>query len=449
MWWKEVMPAIELFEKEIKFDVGVFVYHHSWGAGKIVKIEKDTLIVDFEEDNEHKMSLDMALNTLEILPESHIKIQKRYDKEHMLELAEKSPVEFISLVFKSYSENELSLDVIKSEVTDNLLKPSDWQRWWNKAKKELKTSSNYTFLESEKLIRYIESDTSFGEIILNRFTNASDVFEKINITNELIDNDVSKKVDKKVYQTITEWFISFLKENLESRPELSYISYIVIKKLKDFNSDISIEELKIDAKYIINNVENVVNLFKRVDSIDYQKMLVKDIVKFKDNWEDVLSDIILTENSKIFEYIFDIFEKNNKKEKIEEIIETAIKNYRKYPELFIWVSKNILNDNWTNYVDDEMKKTVIQNLLFLTSYLGRQIKNKINPIVNKKNQQQIIRLLFDRKTGYFLQFIKTAIKNQTDVSSLLNLFRENEYVPKKQKENITAEIRNTENTIVF
>ncbi len=450
MWWKEVNAAIELFEKEIKFDVGVYVYHHSWGAGKIVKIEKDVIIVDFEEDSEHKMSLDMALNTLEILPETHIKIVKRYKKDEIIKLAENDTITFIGMVFKSYSGNELSLEVLKSEVTENLLKPSDWQRWWNKAKRELKTSPNYKLFENEKVIRYIESDTSFGEIILTNFNTAADIFEKISITNELIDNDVNKKVELRIYQDITNWFINYLQENIDKRPELSYISYSIIKKLKNFYNKISVDELEFDAKYIIDNVDDLTNLFKRVDYIDYQKMLINDIVKLKDNWSDVLKEIIFTENSKIFEFIIDIFEKNKKEERIKDIVENAIKNYRKYPELFIWISKNILNDNWKKYTDEpDLKKNIIQNLLFLTSYLGRQIKNKVNPIINKKNQQQIIRLLFDKKNGYFLQYVKSALREQRDISSLLNLFRENEYVPKKQKENITAEIRNTENTIVF
>ena len=41
MWWKDITPAVDLFEKQIKFDIGVFVYHYSWGCGKIVTIDKD------------------------------------------------------------------------------------------------------------------------------------------------------------------------------------------------------------------------------------------------------------------------------------------------------------------------------------------------------------------------------------------------------------------------
>ncbi len=451
MWWKDVINAIDLFEKEIKFDIGTYVYHHSWGAGKIVKIEKDSMIIDFEEDSEHKMSVEMALNTLEILDENHIKVKKRYEKENILEILEKEPIKFIEMVFQSYKTNEINIEILKNEVTDKLLKSSEWQRWWNKAKRELKTNSNFKLLESDKVIRYVESDTSFGDIILENFKRSRDFFEKINIINELIANDVNKKVSKDIYQEITDWFIEFVKDNITNKPELSYIAYIVIKKIKEFYNEISIENLNIDAKYIIENAKNLIDLFKRVDLIEYQKMLVEDIVANKEKWEDILYEIMLTENSKIFDYITDIFSSQGKDNKIKEVIESGIKNYRKYPELFIWISKNILNGEFDKYLEDKRNtlKMVFQNLLFLLSYLGRQIKNKNNVTFNKKLQQQIVRLLFDKKSNFLLNYIKDAISQQEDTSAFLNLIRENEYIPKKQKENIIAEVRNSENTIIY
>jgi len=66
-----------------------------------------------------------------------------------------------------------------------------------------------------------------------------------------------------------------------------------------------------------------------------------------------------------------------------------------------------------------------------------------------KIQKQIIRLLFDKKTDNFLNFIKEAAESGFDTTSLLTLFKENEYIPKKQKENMMAELRDIDKIASF
>ncbi|MBU1076719.1 MAG: hypothetical protein KKH98_05460, partial [Spirochaetes bacterium] len=166
MWWKDIRHAIELFEKQIQFDVNVFVFHYSWGTGKIINIDNNLIAIDFEKKGDHKMSFDMALNTLQIIPEDHVKVKKRYDLESILQMANKEPVQLIEMVVNNMDNKEVTVDELKDEVTDRIIAPSDWQRWWAKVKKSLKTHPNFKFLEAEKLIKFIESDANYGDIIL-------------------------------------------------------------------------------------------------------------------------------------------------------------------------------------------------------------------------------------------------------------------------------------------
>ena len=196
MWWKDINPAVELFEKQIKFDVGVYVYHYSWGTGKVVFIDKDQITVDFDKKHDHSMSFEMALNTLEIVTKDHIKVKKRYELDDLTNMSIKNPIKLIDIVINSYKKKEITVDALKEEVTDKIINISDWQRWWVKVRKMLKTHPNLKLLETEKLIKFMDSDTSYGDIILVRFEEASEFLEKIKIVNELLKNDINKKVKK-------------------------------------------------------------------------------------------------------------------------------------------------------------------------------------------------------------------------------------------------------------
>jgi len=143
--------------------------------------------------------------------------------------------------------------------------------------------------------------------------------------------------------------------------------------------------------------------------------------------------------------------KGNKNELIKNVINKSIDEYRDYPELFYYFAKNIFSKSMDKIItiDFSLMQKIYQNLFFLLSFAGRQIKNKKNADQFSKIQKQVIRLLFDKSSNYFLKFLKNSLEKNHDVASLINFFMENEYVPKKHRENIVGELRSIEQSIVF
>ena len=450
-WWKDINPCIELFEKQIKFDIGVYVSHYSWGTGEITTIDKDQISINFEKKQDHNMSFDMALNTLEIIPEDHIRVKKRNDLDNLKKLANKDPIKLIEMIVNSYSKDEITMDDLKEELTDRIISHSDWQRWSAKIKKILKTYPNFKLFEAEKLIKCIESDTSYGDVILDKFNNVAEFFDKIKIINELLENDINKNVSKDIYQQLCDYLIDFTNNQFESKPELAYISANIISSIKSFYTKVSIKNLNYDHNHIINNMDNIVDLFKNINIPDYRKSLVNDVKKMRKNWDEILFDFLFTEGNKLFDFIIEILTNSNKNELIRKAIDQSIDQYRDYPDLFYYFAKNILSKSMENVIttDFNLLQKIYQNLFFLLSYAGRQMKNKKNTNYYSKIQKQVIRLLLDKSSNYFLNFIKKSVDNNHDISSLINIFMENEYVPKKHRENIVGELRSIEKSIVF
>ena len=71
--------AIQDFEKNIVFDKGNYVYHNSWGLGKIESIDGESIVINFREKPEHSMSIQMALNSLKPVTKDHIYVMKYED----------------------------------------------------------------------------------------------------------------------------------------------------------------------------------------------------------------------------------------------------------------------------------------------------------------------------------------------------------------------------------
>ncbi|MCL2880520.1 MAG: transcription elongation factor GreA, partial [Treponema sp.] len=59
--YRNVHEAITDFEKHIAFDKGNFVFHRTWGVGRIATIQGDDILIDFAKKRGHSMSLKMAV----------------------------------------------------------------------------------------------------------------------------------------------------------------------------------------------------------------------------------------------------------------------------------------------------------------------------------------------------------------------------------------------------
>ncbi len=74
--WRNVHEAVADFEKHIGFDTGNYVFHRTWGIGRISASKDDTFTIDFANKTSHKMSLKMAVSALEVLSAEHIWVLK-------------------------------------------------------------------------------------------------------------------------------------------------------------------------------------------------------------------------------------------------------------------------------------------------------------------------------------------------------------------------------------
>jgi transcription elongation factor GreA-like protein len=79
--YRDVHQAISDFEKHIAFDKGNFVYHRTWGVGRIAVIKGDDITIDFSKKRGHSMSLKMAVDALQTLSKNHIWVLKATKKK--------------------------------------------------------------------------------------------------------------------------------------------------------------------------------------------------------------------------------------------------------------------------------------------------------------------------------------------------------------------------------
>ena len=168
-------------EKLSKLEPGTACQHKSWGLGKIAEWDLlgDRLIIDFETKAGHPMKLSFAAESLLPLAEDHILSRRINDLPAVQKMAKENPAGLVELALKS-SESKLYLDALEKLLTPKIVGTAEYKKWWENAKKELKTSRHIVVptKRADPLVLRAQ-DQKAGEIMVRNFLGSRELRGKL------------------------------------------------------------------------------------------------------------------------------------------------------------------------------------------------------------------------------------------------------------------------------
>jgi transcription elongation GreA/GreB family factor len=169
-------------EKLSKLPVGAFCQHKSWGAGRVAEWDLlgDRITIDFESKPGHSMKVSFAVNSLEVLPDSHILAHRVGDLPGLQAMAKDRPADLVTLALQS-SGKTMYLDALEALLIPRIVKEGDYKSWWSAAKKALKDKRHIVVpaKRTEPLVLRDE-DVSHGNAMFEDLKNARDLKAKLN-----------------------------------------------------------------------------------------------------------------------------------------------------------------------------------------------------------------------------------------------------------------------------
>src|SRR6185436_3274445 len=150
-----------------------YCFHRSWGFGKITTVDTvfARFLIDFPNKPGHQMDLGFAADSLKPISPDHILARKVSDLEALRKLAALDHLELIKLVLKSFG-GRASIEQIQQVLVPDVI-TSDWKKWWEVAKRELKKDGHFQVptKKSDPII-YQAEEVSLQNRLLKEFRAA-------------------------------------------------------------------------------------------------------------------------------------------------------------------------------------------------------------------------------------------------------------------------------------
>jgi len=424
--WRPIHEAIADFEKHISFDTGNFVFHRSWGIGRIRAIAGDDITIDFASKDKrgHQMSLKMAVNALDVLPKEHIWVLRAvWKKEKLQQLVKKNPVWALKTVIRSLG-NSADMKKIKAELVPAILTPGEWSSWSTKARQILKTNRDFGTL-TDKADHYVVRDQpiSFEEKTFNKFKSEKTFFDRVKTVEEFVDivEDEGDGIDSEFFREMFEYFAAFLKNPAQVNEYV--ISSVMV--LRDFVTKFPFlrGELDLDFSGMYQQIDDLEGVFSRIDSNDLKKRFLSLVRKTDKNWGPVYARLLPYHLSR--DVLVEL-ERNGKRDLIVAFIQQVYENYRDMRESFVWLVRNCSDDPWFEELGITLEKRVIA-MVHILDLTFRDIDNRKEVSFNRKINKQVHTWLM--KEGVLARFIDQ--ESEESVSRVFTLIADVDMEPKE------------------
>ncbi|MCL2319061.1 MAG: transcription elongation factor GreA [Treponema sp.] len=397
---RNVKEAVQDFEKHIAFDKGNFVFHRTWGVGRIANVQGDDIVIDFSKQRGHAMSLKMAVNALQTLSKDHLWVLKAtWKKEKLHDKVKNDCIWTLKTVIKSF-DNSCDIKRIKAELVPSVLTASEWTAWSSKAREILKTDPSFGLsAESADLYTVRERPISIEEKLYNEFKAARNFFDRA----QTIRNFAAQKeaeLDSDYFTEMFAYFTGYLKSHNQVNEQV-VASYLLVKDLIGQYPYLG-TGIKISFKEIFDGIDDISELFLNLKDPKLKEEFLKNIQLFIPGWADIFIGLFPKYPHSV---IIHNLRKEGYEDKLTSLAVSCFDNYRDYRESAVWLFKNASSEPWFKKAEIPFEKQLI-TLIHVLDISYREIDNRRDTAENRKLNKQVYTILF--KEDVINSYIDTA-----------------------------------------
>lgn len=285
----DLREAIQQFEKDISIDKGTFVYHNSYGIGRVIDMDSATITIDFIKKRGHKMSHAMALSSLTVLEKNHIWVLKTFVSKEKLSAKFNEDTRWGLVTLINSGDNSFKL--MKKELVPSILTESEWLTFNQKSKKLIKSDSYiYALPNAVDTFEISETPISNNEKLFSEFRHTSDIFARIALVRKAL--EVGVQVDSECFIYMLKSFGTELSgQNITQDYLIAHLFLSTLANGKNKLIDAKAYIKKSDYEVLVR-VPNgkLPEYFSKIDDPDLRKYLADRINKFLPNWQEILTE---------------------------------------------------------------------------------------------------------------------------------------------------------------
>jgi transcription elongation GreA/GreB family factor len=334
-----------------------YCFHRSWGFGKITTVDTvfARFIIDFQNKAGHQMDLGFAADSLKPISPDHVLARKASDLEGLRKLAALDHLEVIKLVLKSYG-GKATIDQIQQVLVPDVI-TSDWKKWWETAKRELKKNGHFQVpTKKTDPIVYQAEEVSLQDRLMKDFRAAKGLKARTAAANEVLKSfsDLSDKAA--AANEINAALNAEIGTHVRTQPAVALEAMFVRDDLREAGGlQASAGELTPQA--IWSQDLKFGALMEALPAAKHRRALAS----FKEStplWFEVVKNALNNSSAKLCSELAHILIENGKLDVLKETLAALISRHTASSELLLWLAKE-RSDTFADILGPEVFRAML------------------------------------------------------------------------------------------
>jgi transcription elongation GreA/GreB family factor len=315
-----------------------YCVHKSWGFGRITTVDTvfAQFLIDFPNKPAHKMSLEFAAESLKPVSQDHILAKKASDLEGLRKLAALDHLAVIKLVLKSYG-GKATTDQIQNVLVPDVI-TSDWKKWWEVAKRELKKDGHFQ-IPSKKTepIVYQELEVSLQDRLLKDFRAAKGLKAHIAVASETLKMFADLSDKTAAVNEITGVLNSEIGTHVRTQPAVAMEAMFIRDELRAA-AGLPATAGELTPKEIWAQEPRFASFMDSLPAIK-QRRALESFKETQPIWTEVFKTALNSTSAKLSGEIANMLIDNGKLDVLKDALAKMINQHNATSELLLWLAK--------------------------------------------------------------------------------------------------------------
>src|SRR5213595_3530250 len=342
---------------------GTFCLHKSWGFGRVAEwnLLLNQIVIDFTGKKGHPMQLQYAAENLTVIPAEHFLARRAGDLVATKKLAKDDPVALVRNILESL-DGQATAQQISDWMVPDLFTEAEWKRWWESARKQLKTSGDFSIpAKKTEPIQIRAEGISQADELIEAFNQARQPKQQVAALEQIAKFHQQFKEPEKQLQPVIAAVENVATRNQKLHPELTFELVLSrddllqnFPQLKTTHIGLTLEKLIVDEE------RRLVLILPKLPAAKEKRVLQALPAALGERWSARALQLMQATHGRMVAQIPHVFRDAGQHAELQEMLERSLREHSATTEMLVWLCAE--RDDWRDLINPELLAAILSAL---------------------------------------------------------------------------------------
>jgi transcription elongation GreA/GreB family factor len=321
----------------LQLQPGTVCFDGTWGRGVVARTDMlyHRIEIDFERKKSHEMALAYAAENLELLPAEHLLSLTHSDPQRIAALLESDQAGLVKLAISSFGP--MNADELKEQLVPRVLDETQWKKFWEAARRELKQDPLFDLPAKRKdPLRILQDESElFGSIWFARLGKVNSVPELIEKLELCRDSVAETPRDESIVDIISDRLNFVIEGTRNANPDMTARALLLAQ-------DFAVPDSKLDLKASYELLLADDRLLLAAEKLPARclRPLIAALLKHSPDAAALITEQLPEFGSAVLGEVMDLLIANDQEQRLMQIYRNGVNRRKLNARMLHWLLKN-------------------------------------------------------------------------------------------------------------